>query len=83
LVSDTGPEFEARLVDAWRAMTPSQKLSLAVQMSRTVRQLAMAGVRQRHPGADPREQFLRLAVVTLGEALARPAYPELDGLDRP
>jgi hypothetical protein len=41
----------------------------------------MAGIRLRHPDASPREQFLRLALVTLGHDLARRAYPDLDGFD--
>jgi hypothetical protein len=47
----------------------------------TAYELAMAGIRQRHPGASPREQFLRLAVITLGRDLAARVYPEIDGLD--
>jgi hypothetical protein len=39
-------------------------------------------VRSRYPDASPREQFLRLAIVTLGFDLARRAYPEIDTLDR-
>jgi hypothetical protein len=43
--------------------------------------MAAAGVRQRHPDASPREQFLRLAVVILGSTLARRAYPDIGVLD--
>jgi hypothetical protein len=32
---------------------------------------------------SPREVFLRLAIVTLGEDLARKAYPEIAALDPP
>jgi hypothetical protein len=53
-----------------------------VRTSAAVRQLAMAGVRQRYPAASSREQFLRLAQVTLGNELARKAYPEIEALDR-
>ena len=49
-------------------------------MSQTVRDLALAGVRQRYPRAAPREQFLRLAIVVLGIDLARKAYPDIDSL---
>jgi len=45
--------------------------------------LALAGVRQRHPDASPREQRLRLAVITLGLDLARRAFPEIAALDGP
>ena len=62
-------------------MTPDDKLRLVLQMSATVRQLALAGIRLRHPGVSAREEFLRLAALTLGEELARRAYPEIDALD--
>jgi len=43
--------------------------------------MAVAGIRLRHPGASPREQFLRLATVKLGRELALQVYPEIDQLD--
>ena len=75
---DTDEETARRQVEAWRAMTPAEKLVLVRAMNEAVRQLALAGVRQRHPDASPREQFLRLAIVMLGADLARKAYPEID-----
>lgn len=57
------------------------KLSASLQMSRTVRDLARAGVRSRFPNAGPREQLLRLAIVMLGPELALAAYPEISSLD--
>jgi hypothetical protein len=78
LAEDTVPEIETRQIEGWRRMSPADKLRLSMQMSHAVRQLALAGVRQRHPHAGRREEFLRLAIVTLGEELARKAYPELD-----
>jgi len=83
LSHDTAPEIERRQVEAWRRLTPGQKLSLVLRMSANVRQLALAGVRRRHPDASPREQHLRLAQVLLGEELARAAYPEIGDFERP
>jgi hypothetical protein len=62
-------------------MSPAQKAQLITTLSRAARDLALAGVRHRHPAASPREQFLRLAVVTLGPDLARGAYPDAAFLD--
>lgn len=81
LSSDTTVEIEDRQIEAWRRMSPAEKLSLAVSMTATVRQLALAGVRERYPNAAPREQFLRLAILTLGIDLARQAYPDVGTLD--
>lgn len=82
LARDTDADIEVRQIEAWRRMTPAEKLTLVMQMNAAVRELAMAGVRERYPDASPREQFLRLAQVTLGDELARAAYPELNDLDR-
>jgi hypothetical protein len=80
-ISDTDDAVKDRQFDAWRRMTDAQKVELVLQMNETVRQLAIAGVRQRYPHADAREQFLRLAQATLGDELARKAYPDLVTLD--
>jgi hypothetical protein len=77
---DTSAGVEQRLVDGWRRMTPREKIALVLGMSANVRQLALAGVRRRYPGASPREQQLRLAQVLFGQDLARRAYPEIDRL---
>lgn len=82
LAHDTDAGIEQRQIAAWRQMSPEQKLRLVSQLSATVRQLALAGVRQRYPAASAREQFLRLAQITLGDELARKAYPDIDALDQ-
>lgn len=82
LTADSSEDAERRLIEGWRAMSASQKLALASTMSQTVRDLALAGIRQRYPLARPREQLLRLAIATLGSELALAAYPEIASLDR-
>lgn len=62
-------------------MTPAEKARLIVATSQAARDLALAGIRDRYPDATPREQFLRLAILTLGRELAGRAYPEIDRLD--
>jgi hypothetical protein len=83
LAGDTDRAFELRQIEGWRRLTAAEKLSLVMGMNANVKQLAMAGVRQRYPDASPREQFLRLAQVMLGDELARKAYPDLDALEHP
>jgi hypothetical protein len=63
-------------------MIAADKLRLTARMSTTIRELALAGVRQRFPAVSRREHFLRLAVVVLGAELARRVYPEIEALDR-
>ena len=45
--------------------------------------LMWAGIRARHPGASPREHFLRAAVIVLRPELARAAYPDAAALEAP
>lgn len=61
-------------------MSAAQKAETVATLSRGVRDLALAGIRQRYPDATAREQFLRLAMLTLGRELAAAAYPEIDRL---
>ena len=80
LADDTPLEIEQRQIEAWRRMTPAEKLELVVALSRSTSDMALAGIRDRYPDAPPREQFLRLAMLILGAELARRAYPEIDRL---
>lgn len=74
---DTSPEIERLQIERWREMSPAQKAAIVSGLTQAVYDLALAGIRIRHPDASAREQFLRLAVITLGPDLARQAYPEI------
>jgi hypothetical protein len=74
---DTSPEIERRQIERWRHMSAEQKAAIVSGLTQAVYDLARAGIRLRHPDASPREQFLRLALITLGPDLARRAYPEI------
>ena len=63
-------------------MSAADKAAVVTGLTQAVFELARAGVRHRHPTASPREQFLRLAIVTLGTELAGRVYPEIRALDR-
>ena len=80
---DTSPDIERLQVEGWRRMSPEQKAAIVSGLTQAAFDLACAGVRQRHPHASPREQFLRLAVITLGSDLARRAFPDLATLETP
>ena len=45
--SDTPREVELMLVEGYRRMTPHEKLERVSQLNRSVRTLALAGIRQR------------------------------------
>ena len=73
---DTSPEAERRQIEIWRAMSTAEKGQLVSRMTIAVQQLALAGIRDRHPDASEREVFLRLAEFTLGPTLVRTVYPD-------
>jgi hypothetical protein len=62
-------------------MTPAEKAAVISGLTGAAFELARAGIRHRYPHASPREQFLRLAIVSLGPELARQAYPEIASLE--
>jgi hypothetical protein len=76
LAADTSIEVQQRQIRLWRAMSTVERLALVDGASRATRTLALAGLRQRYPQATEGELVARLARLTLGEALARQAYPE-------
>lgn len=79
---DTAPAIERMQIERWRQMMPSEKAAIISGLSDAVYRIALAGIRARYPSATAREHFLRLALLTLGPTLARPAYPDVATLDR-
>ena len=83
LTLDTSPEVERLQIEGWRLMSPAEKAAVVSGLTQAVYDLALAGVRLRHPHASRREQLRRLALITLGPDLARRAYPEIAATDLP
>jgi hypothetical protein len=63
---DTDERSRARYNALLTRMTPAQRLELASSLSVSVRTLALAGLRQRHPGASEEELRRRLTVRLYG-----------------
>jgi len=62
--SDTSPKAAAHLAEIFRRMTPEQRLQAAFEASEFVRELALTGIRARHPEFSEkqvRREWLRLA----------------------
>ena len=68
--TDTSPESERVLIDLLRRTPPWRRLQLADRMSATAREMAMAGLRLRHPNASEKELRRRFADLHLGPQLA-------------
>ena len=76
---DTPPHIQRLVLERLRAMPAWRKLELAAEMNRAVRQLALAGLRQRHPDDTPAERRRRLADLLLGRELATRVYGPAPG----
>lgn len=76
LTSDTTQEAEQVQVKIWRSMSPLQKAQLTSAVTQGATDLALAGLRSRHPGASSRELRIRLALMTLGDGLVRRIYSD-------
>lgn len=75
--TDTPPEAERVLFAMLREMPPWRKVEMVVQLNQTVRELALAGLRERYPNDSPEKLRRRLADIVLGPELAEKAYGPL------
>jgi hypothetical protein len=76
-LGDTHPEIERMQIEHLRQMPAWRKIELVGDMNETVRTLALAGLRQRHPDDTPAQRRRRLADLMLGPELAARAYGPL------
>lgn len=74
LSADTAPYIEQMQIERLRQMPVWRKLMLVGEMNRTVRDLALAGLRQRYPHDTPAQRQRRLAGLVLGPDLAARVY---------
>jgi hypothetical protein len=74
---DTSPDSFRRYVEILRAMPPHRRLAQAVALTKAVRELAAAGIRQRHPRASSDEIRARLAARLYGREVAERLYGTL------
>ncbi len=77
LSADTDPAAERVQMAIFRDMAPARKIQLVVEAIAASRDLALAGLRARHPGASPEELRRRLFGLELGEELACRVYGPL------
>jgi hypothetical protein len=77
MLSDTRSDQERRYYELLVAQPPVERLRRGVSLSRTVRRLALAGLRIRHPGAEERELRARLAIVLYGRTIAQRLFGPL------
>ncbi len=74
--SDTSPEAEKVLLQLLRQAPAWRKFKMVGELNATVKQFALAGIRQRHPDASEAEVKRHLADILLGKELAAKVYGE-------
>lgn len=74
---DTSPAMQQRYFEHLARLSPAQRLDRLLQLNQAVTDLALAGIRQRWPGASDRVQQARLAERRYGKAVAVRFFPEV------
>lgn len=74
--SDTAPDIDARLVEAWRQMTSVEIAANLNAAWRAGQQLTWFSLKERYPDASDDELNIRVAVERLGWELATRIHPE-------
>jgi hypothetical protein len=74
LFPDTEPQAEQVLINLLRDASVARKLAMLGQMNAAARQMALQGLRARHPGATEAQLQRYLADLLLGSELAGCAY---------
>ena len=74
LFLDTEPQAEQVLINLLRRASVVRKLEMLGQMNAAARQMALQGLRVRHPGATEAQLQRYLADLLLGSELAARAY---------
>ena len=66
MVSDTSPEAARIQAEIFGRMTPSERLLLALEMSESIRDVALAGLRSRRPELSEHELRRELMSIMYG-----------------
>jgi hypothetical protein len=74
VLADTTPDVDRLRRSLYARMTPAERAARVVALTQTACLLAVAGIRERHPGATPGELLLRLAALRLGSHTVAQVY---------
>lgn len=77
IYSDTHPKIAALQRKMLRQASPARKLAMLGEMNKTVKVLALSGLRSRYPDETPEMHKRRLADLILGPSLAGLVYGPL------
>jgi hypothetical protein len=74
LYPDTDPKIEQMQIELIRRMPAWRKMSIVDGLNEAVKNLALTGIKQRHPDATSEQIQRMLADLMLGDELARKVY---------
>lgn len=66
---DTTDAAERYHAAVYRNMSPARRVAIAMEMSDSIRDIALAGIRARHPGLSEKETIARYVLDHWGVAL--------------
>lgn len=72
---DTSQDAYEIQLRGYRQMSPARKSELVAELSETVRELARAGIRQRHPDYADADVDRALVALLYGADVARHVFP--------
>ncbi|MCB9605660.1 MAG: hypothetical protein H6716_03660 [Polyangiaceae bacterium] len=73
---DTAPAAHTVQLRLYRQMSPEQRSALALRMSDEIREIAAAGIRQRHPEYTEAEVRRALVCLLYGRESAQRVWPD-------
>ena len=74
--SDTHPDMDKLQIQLLRGLPPWRKLAMLTDLNNAAHNLALAGLRIRHPGESEASLQRHLAELILGELLSHKVYGE-------
>ncbi len=75
MVTDTSADVAAAQASVYRRMTPEERVRIASEMSEAARQIAVEGIRSRHPQYTDDDVLSALFRAIHGDELFRLAWP--------
>jgi hypothetical protein len=66
MISDTHPKIASLQREIFRRMRPEERVQMAIEMSNSIRRVALDGIRMRKPGLSPEEEMRELLRVMHG-----------------
>ena len=71
MISDTHPKIASMQREIFRRMSPEERVQIAIEMSNSMRRVALDGIRMRQPGLSPGDEIRELQRVMYGFKVRR------------